>query len=178
VTPRTVAPPPTDGTMWRRLLAKVHPDRGGDHDLFIWASSVREAVFGKSTDDRTARQREGPPRSRERETTDSARVPFGAAFDKADGFADLTAQAVRMADDVDPVYGRLLKLLGDCEEAEEDRPGYRAQFTGASYKQLAYIAHLAGLDASQRWSWYEVAESVPLAGRHAGHIIARLQEKR
>ena len=27
--PRTVAPAPTDRTMWRRLRALAHPDRGG-----------------------------------------------------------------------------------------------------------------------------------------------------
>ena len=32
--PKTVAPPPTDKSMWRRLLMKVHPDQGGDDALF------------------------------------------------------------------------------------------------------------------------------------------------
>jgi hypothetical protein len=178
MTPRTVAPPPTDKSMWRRLLALAHPDGGGEHDLFIWAQALRESVFGKSTDGRATRQQRPRSREREKQTTDSARVPFASAFDKASGFGDLTAQAVRMADTVDPVYGRLLKLLADCREAGEGEPGYRAQFTGASYKQLAFIAHLAGLDSSQRWQWYEICEGIPLSTRHAGHIISRLREGR
>jgi hypothetical protein len=178
VTPRTVAPPPTDKSMWRRLLALAHPDGGGEHDLFIWAQALREAVFGKSAGDRADRRRESQSRRREKETTDAARVPFAAAFALSNGFADLTAQAVRMADDVDPVHGRLLRLLEDCEEAEEDERGYHQQYVGATYRSLAYIAHQAGLNSQQRYRWYSVAEAVPLAARHAGHIIAKLQEKK
>jgi hypothetical protein len=178
MTPRTVAPPPTDGTMWRRLLAKVHPDGGGDHDLFIWAQALRESVFGRSADDRATRRRPRSRESREKQTTDAARVPFEAAFDKANGFADLTAQAVRMSDDVDPVHGRLLRLLEDCEEADEGEIGHTQQHQGATYRSLAYIAHQAGLSSQQRYAWYSVAEAVPLAARHAGHIIAKLQEEK
>ncbi len=39
---RTLAPPPTDRAMWRRLLALCHPDGHGDHALFVWASALRE----------------------------------------------------------------------------------------------------------------------------------------
>ncbi len=27
--------------MWRLLLARLHPDAGGDHDLFLFASALR-----------------------------------------------------------------------------------------------------------------------------------------
>ena len=35
-----------DRRMWRLLLARLHPDAGGDHDLFAFACAVREEVYG------------------------------------------------------------------------------------------------------------------------------------
>ena len=36
-----------DRHMWRQLLAKVHPDAGGNHELFLFASAVREGICGQ-----------------------------------------------------------------------------------------------------------------------------------
>jgi hypothetical protein len=33
-----------DRRMWRLLLARLHPDTGGDHDLFAFACAVRDEV--------------------------------------------------------------------------------------------------------------------------------------
>ena len=33
-----------DRRMWRLLLAQLHPDVGGDHELFTFACAVRERV--------------------------------------------------------------------------------------------------------------------------------------
>lgn len=33
-----------DRRMWRRLLASLHPDAGGDPELFLFASSVKDQV--------------------------------------------------------------------------------------------------------------------------------------
>jgi hypothetical protein len=33
-----------DRRMWRLLLARLHPDAGGDHDLFAFACAVREEM--------------------------------------------------------------------------------------------------------------------------------------
>ncbi len=48
-----------DRRMWRLLLARLHPDAGGDHDLFAFASAVRDevsdgdsAAHGVGSDDR------------------------------------------------------------------------------------------------------------------------------
>jgi hypothetical protein len=41
---------PTDRAMWRRLLARVHPDAGGDDELFVWAKSLEELVRAKAQD--------------------------------------------------------------------------------------------------------------------------------
>ncbi len=35
-----------DNRMWRLLLARLHPDAGGDHDLFAFACAVRDEVSG------------------------------------------------------------------------------------------------------------------------------------
>ena len=36
-----------DRRMWRLLLARLHPDAGGDHDLFTFACAVRDEVYGE-----------------------------------------------------------------------------------------------------------------------------------
>lgn len=48
--------------------------------------------------------------------------------------------------------------------------------TGATYKQLAYIGHLIGMDTEERSRWYEVARQVPLSRSHAGHIIEEIED--
>ncbi len=40
-------PSPNDHRMWRLLLARLHPDAGGDHELFVFASTVKDEVCGK-----------------------------------------------------------------------------------------------------------------------------------
>ena len=43
---RTAAGPTSfeDRRMWRLLLARLHPDAGGDHDLFAFACAVRDEM--------------------------------------------------------------------------------------------------------------------------------------
>jgi hypothetical protein len=36
--------PSEDRQMWRLLLARLHPDAGGDHDLFAFACAIREEL--------------------------------------------------------------------------------------------------------------------------------------
>jgi hypothetical protein len=33
--------------MWRLLLARLHPDAGGDHELFAFACALKEEVYGE-----------------------------------------------------------------------------------------------------------------------------------
>jgi hypothetical protein len=44
---RDAARPTTfeDRRMWRLLLARLHPDAGGDQDLFTFACAVRDEVY-------------------------------------------------------------------------------------------------------------------------------------
>ena len=160
---RTPTLPLDDKRMWRKLVTLTHPDIGGDHELCIWTQNVREHVCRGVT---------APwpqPKPEPRTVHEDGRVPFpaGALFE------ELTAAAIGRASAVGHLYGHLLLLLEDCYSVihmdhEEQR--------GASYKRLAYIAHLVGMSKVERIEWYRVAESIPLSDRHASHIIKRLKE--
>jgi hypothetical protein len=151
---RTLTAPPTDKRMWRRLMALVHPDRGGCHELFVWVTGLHEYVAGDDpepvVDDRSRRERyaaSGANRNVER-------VPYEEAFGKAGRFAELAHQAVLIADDAGEPYASLLRLLADCYEATEaDATLYRWQHQGATYKQLAAIAYRVGMSKEQRTRW-------------------------
>ncbi len=164
--------------MWRRLLARVHPDTGVDADLFVWCRHLQEYVLGDAASDAI-----DPPihqRPRRTTTTDTPRVPFEAAFEVASSFDDLTRQAVEMAERgaVPEPYARVLRLLVDCYDVgETGGVVYRQQHQGATYKQLAAIGHRAGMDKPERTQWYALCESIPLSQRHAGHILGRLQQE-
>lgn len=166
--PKTVAPPPTDKSMWRRLLKRTHPDQGGDDALFVWTRLVQEAICGREV------REEDPPSSTPREGP--ARVPFDEAFEKAQSFADLTRQAVALANTVDAAFARLLLSLEDCEAEDEDSPLHAQQQLGATYKTLAAIGHAAGMNGAERAHWYKLAEQIPLSQRHAGHILTQLKK--
>jgi hypothetical protein len=155
--------PPTDKAMWRRLLAKTHPDAGGDHELFIWAGSVRDLVCNGEAQDHSAIA-ERPTSS----TTD--RVPF----DEFAVFEVLTDRAVTMADAVAEPFGYLLRQIANCYPAQEG-PLLDQQRRGASYKRLAAIGHQVGMTKSERVHWYRIAETIPLSDRHAGHILSQLK---
>jgi hypothetical protein len=178
LTPHTLTAPPTDRGYWRRLLAAVHPDRGGDHDLFVWTTALHELVAGDHLEDvRTTSERREPPPPYPPGGSHSERLDYAAAY-KYGSFEDLTRHAVAMAASVGEPYGSLLRLLGSCYPAGvDDVAGYRAQSQGASYKQLAFVAHLAGLSASERVRWYRICEELPMAQRHAGHLIKVLQAR-
>lgn len=165
MSPKTATLPPTEPAMWRKLLAKVHPDADGDHELFIWTSHVRELVCEGSV---AATSTGAEPRSGGPKTSRPDAVPFNPHAD----FADLTRRARDLAYEVPALYGELLALLHDCEEAY-DGPQVGQQRRGATYKQLAAIGHGAGMTKEQRTRWYRIAESVPLSVRHAVHILSR-----
>jgi hypothetical protein len=162
---RTPTLPPDDKKMWRKLVALTHPDRGGDHELCIWTQNVREHVCNGVT----TPWPQPKPEPKLRTVYEDGHVPFPS--DSI--FGVLTATAIQRAGAVSTLYGRLLLLLGDCYVTTH-LP--HEEQCGASYKRLAYIAHLIGMSKSERIEWYRVAESIPLSNRHAGHIIKRLKE--
>ncbi len=156
---RTPTLPPTDRGMWRRALARLHPDSGGTHELFLWGTVLRDLVCGEPE------PHPAPPRTTP--SDDKPRVPFP---DFAD-FAELTARALERAN-VGDGYGQLLALLEDCRPLEHLD---HEQRRGASYKRLAAIGHMWGMTKTERVEWYRVAEEIPLADRHAGHILSKLK---
>jgi hypothetical protein len=173
MSPRVVTHPPDDKSMWRRLVARTHPDAGGDSDLFVWTMATREAICG-ALGATVPRYEHEDHRSRRREasTSDAERVPFDPSID----FEVLTDRAIAYSEAVDEPYSLLLRSLADCYPATEG-PLHAQQRRGATYKQLAAIGHAVGMSKAERTRWYEVARSVPLSQRHAGHILGRLKAK-
>lgn len=164
---RTPTLPPTDKGMWRKLIARAHPDTGGDHELFIWSRAAMEAICG-------GLQTERPQWASRQRDKSSATEPDRVPFERGANFADLTRRALELADEVEAPYSRILRMLGDCRPS----PAHETQERrGASYKMLAAIGHKAGMDKRERVRWYRIAETVPLSDRHAGHILSRLKRE-
>jgi hypothetical protein len=173
---RTLTSPPCDKGMWRLLLARVHPDSGGSHDLFVWAGELRALVCGVVSSDDSVESfaDEAAARRPSSRRKDPARVaPEDAFSGDAGSFGRLTRRAVALADEVDPLYGRLLRSLADCREAS-DGPLSRQQRRGATYRQLAHVGHLTGMTKAERGRWYRLVRRVPLTERHAAHLVERL----
>ncbi len=170
--PRTPTLPPTDPRMWRRVLARLHPDSGGAHELFLWGTVVRDLVCGDGHDARhdARHDREpAPPPPPPPPADDKPRV----LWDEGDDFEEVTKTALGMGA-VGMPYGRLLSLLADCRPLANLA---HEQQRGASYKRLAAIGHMWGMTKAERVKWYRVAEDLPLSDRHAGHILARLKRR-
>lgn len=137
--------------------------------MFVWATATREVVcgggLGAEIPRRTGRERPAP--------SDPERVPY----EPSANFAHLTDRAVTMADAVAAPYGYLLRTLADCYPASRGSSMEDQQKRGASYKRLAAIGHMVGMDAAERAQWYDVARSIPLSDRHAGHILGKLKRR-
>lgn len=163
MTARTPTLPPDHRGMWRRLVARTHPDAGGDHELFIWAGAVRDLVCGASEGfprGHDPRRREDPPAPDE----EPARVPYPGGAD----FAALTGRALQRGGEFAPV----LALLRDCWPVG-GLASFAEQGRGATYRKLAAIGHAWSMTKAERVRWYRIAEEIPLSDRHAGHILAR-----
>ncbi len=162
---RTPTLPTDDPKMWRQLIARTHPDAGGSHELFIWTGNLKELVCSDSPPEDPTPIRPEPTRE-----TDPERVPFPPGTD----FETLTRRAVMLAADEPLPHRSLLRLLRDCEPLAgfEDK-----QRRGASYRQLAAVAHQASMTKTERVQWYRVAERIPLSDRHAGHLLGRLKRR-
>ena len=160
--------------MWRRLLRRVHPDHGGDSELFVWARALFEYVAGDEVEDvRSPVERREPPRHYE-SSSSGDRIDFNRAYEVAGSFDDLTMRAVEMSVSLGEPFASLLRLLEDCSESDEISLS-RQQQQGATYRTVAAIAYAAGMSASERMQWYRVAERIPLSQRHCGHILSRLK---
>jgi hypothetical protein len=180
---RTPTKPHDDRTMWRRLIAQAHPDAGGDHELFIWTGALKDHVCipggfssGANPGDKVGSEASEEKGSEARRgewsgPEDPDRIPYPPYTD----FREATLSALRYANNHPDKYGRLLQYLEDCYSMSEK---WREQELGASYRRLAAIGHMSGMDTAQRSRWYDIARSIPLADRHAGHILSRLKRLR
>jgi hypothetical protein len=170
VRPRTLTLPPTDSTMWRKLLAAAHPDSAcGSHELFVWAAALREHVVGGAIEPPKL------PRYTPMWEAGPDRVSFDPTFGAEPDFWDLTHRALSVGRSVEEPYRSVLALLLDCDATDHGRRAER-QMRGASYKQLALIAHSVGMSKAERVRWYEVACCIPLADQHAHHIISWIKK--
>jgi hypothetical protein len=103
------------------------------------------------------------------------RIPWPPDYACEHAFASITELALgyRRQGYPDRLYIGLLTHLEGCVFDPSDKNAYR----GATFKQLALIAHRAALNDEERKRWYEVGEILGLTGRHAGHIISRMDEE-
>jgi uncharacterized protein YbaR (Trm112 family) len=161
---RTVCAPPTDRALWRKLVSLAHPDAHGDDALFVWANNVRQLVCEGGYGQSGQAQRTGAEPKPER-------IPFEWYMP----FEELTRRALRIAKEQEHPFRGLLELLSDCVPADHGQLQLQEN-RGATYKQLALIAHEKGLSQEERKAWYRIAETIPLSQRHAGHIISKLQD--
>lgn len=172
---RTQTMPPTDPAMRRRLKALAHPDNGGTHDLFIWTTNLLELAeepwrcSGACTEDPADRRGPSPAPTTAREP-EPGRIPWTGFY----SFEEITRTALRYASTGES-YGPLLSLLADCQPMDDKA---LQQGRGASYKQLAAIAHARGMSKAERVAWYRLAEDLALTDRHAGHLLGRLKKRR
>lgn len=167
--PKTATASPTDPRLWRLLLARAHPDAGGTGELFVWAQGLREVLAdGAPTGEAYGRRNTASSSP----TEEPDRIPFDADLDPI----AVTRRVVALVQELDYPYSAVLRLLANCASATHGRPQLQER-QGATYRQLAAIAHTVGMSYSERLEWYRVGESVPLSQRHAGHILSRLKEK-
>jgi len=172
---RTQTLPFDDRGMWRRIIRGTHPDAGGDHELFIWAVAMRDAICDGEVGSEVPRREYHAQASRRRETSTSSAgecVPF----DRDAYLEVLTDRAVAMAEAVAEPYGFLLRQVAGCYPVSKG-PLHDQQRRGASYRSLAAIGHTVGMTKDERVHWYRIAEAIPLSQRHAGHILSRLKRR-
>ena len=176
---RTPTKPPTDRGMQLRLKALVHPDGRGDHELFIWTVNLIEvACSGSRNVPKEGVEHPSSPRPRySSPKADPARIPYDTTLGFVDEFAMLTLHALSVGRHAEEPYRSLLTLLVDCCAAEHGGAAAR-QERGATFRQLARIAHDADMTPGQLRSWYDLARSIPLSEKHASHLIARIGGRR
>lgn len=165
--PKTATAPPTDGRLWRLLLARMHPDAGGSDELFVWAQGLREVLDDGHFAPRSCGRCKPAGGSAAEEPE---RIPFEEHPDPV----ALTRRALSLADELEHPYKASLRLLSNYEPAGDGRPQPQER-RGATYRQLAAISHAAGMSYSERLEWYRVAGAVPLSQGHAGYILSRLK---
>jgi hypothetical protein len=96
------------------------------------------------------------------------RIPLTRPVD----FNQVTDAALNLDRAYPAIHLQALKLLEGIRYWP-DSPG---QDKGATYKQLALIAHKLGMTYGQRIGWYRICERLQLRQDHAGYIIKQLYD--
>ena len=143
MTPSTPTLSPTEPVMWRKLLAVAHPDKAGDHELFIWTMKVRELVCSGAdiNGGRSSTKTQARDYAQDQETE---RIPFDSTLD----FTELTHRAVLLAAEVDEPYASLLRALAECPRAPWAR-GDAAKAWCVLQEPSGYRAHGRNVQASK-----------------------------
>ncbi len=157
--------------MWRKALARCHPDAGGSHELFLFLQRVRESVCACGAAEAGVRDIRRPPAPAAQQR---ARVPFDESLGYVDEFVTLTMRALSVGQHAEDPFRCVLALLVDCPAHDHGRAAAR-QERGATYRQLAAIAHAVRMSGAERCRWYEIARCVPLSEAHASHILSKLK---
>lgn len=91
----------------------------------------------------------------------------------ADAYNRATRHAVDLSQQTREPFSGLLALLEDAEAPANMTQEFQS---GATYRQLAALAHRVDMSKADRQHWYELARNIPLSSAHVGHIIKRLDE--
>jgi hypothetical protein len=102
-------------------MATVHPDRTGDHELFVFLTAVREHVEGCRGEsryrDRVSEDRVAQCRGNDRRD----RVPFDEALGFVDEHTMLTHRALSIAETVEEPFCGVLRPLVAYANVEHGR---------------------------------------------------------
>lgn len=71
--------------------------------------------------------------------------------------------------------GKICGLLALLTGAEYQ--GDKQSREGASYKSLAYVAHLYGLTDDERRLWYQAGKNIPLSQGHLSYLINNVRDR-
>ncbi len=159
---RTQTAPPTDKGMWRKLLLRVHPDQGGDDALFVRTNALREHIVTGDALPPPAGPGAAP----------GERIDFDPP---AGGPLEHLRRILAVAKDAPQPFEGVLLLLIDCPTTEGHSRAFAMRTAGATFKQLALAAHLAGFSDEERRLWYSLAEDLSLSSRHISHLISKLK---
>ena len=114
-----------------------------------------------------------PKRKSKLESGDSERIPFNPTINADDVALDIYNEI--KGEKIAEHFKRIVKTLNSFRA---DKSHEKSLQKGASYKQLAMIAHLVDMPYQHRILWYKLAEKWNLSSAHAGHIIKSLTEDR
>lgn len=145
-TGNSATPAVTDRSMWKKLRAVCHPDRAGDEDLFVWVDTLREFVNGEGRFRQRSVPRREPP------------PPPHPIDVLLNGYRPVYVVALS------PLRG-FVDLYGSMGLGEDATP-----------KQVAYIAHLRGMDYGERQGFYEVCKEIGLDRESASWLIEEFKD--